>query len=180
MQPAGPLSKAMETLRAMLSRSATFLAFMNVKTAADAILRTYLTSTPPAQGLAGGDGSKEYTPGQWENSLRPFCLCYTSPTGGYRITRESRYGFQERGKLVVELETNMPSGADIKPETADRWIHNLVGQIIEDLVNNAGQLGNLDIAEIAVALGPCRERFEEEGGAGEYYWTLLELTYGPD
>ena len=180
MNPAGPLSSALEALRGMLANSANFLAFLGVETAAAAKLKTYLASVPPAQELPAGDGTQEYTPAQWENTLRPFCLAYTSPTGGYRLTRESRYGFQDRGKLFIELEMNVPSGADTDPETADRTVLNLVGQILADLVANAGQPGNLDIAEIGVAFGPSRERFEEVGGTGEYFWTLLELTYGPD
>jgi hypothetical protein len=176
----------------MLGQSANFQAFMGVTGADDpaaaAIAKTYLASLPPPGQVTGGDDSIEYTPAQFEAVLRPFCLCYTSPTGGYRITRESRYGFQDRGKLFIELETNVPTKlgpesnqtADADPEDADRTILNLLGGIIMDLVNAAGTPGTLDIAEIVVAAGPSRERCEEVGGTGEYYWTLLELTWGPD
>jgi hypothetical protein len=180
VNPLGPLSNALETLRSMLAASNNFKAFLGVTTVPDAVARTYLASVPPAPEVADGDGTHEYTPEQWQNTLRPYCMVYTAPTAGYRRTRESRYGFQDRGKLFIELECNMPAGADTDPETADRTILNQVGQIFDDLVNNAGQPGNLDIAEIGLAIGPCRERFEELGGTGEYYWTLLELTWGPD
>jgi hypothetical protein len=181
MDPAGPLSTALETLRtAMLAQSANFQLFLTVSSAPAAIAKTYLASLPPPQQVAEGDGSEEYTPAQWEGHLRPFCLCYTSPTGGYRITRTSRYGFADRGKLFIELETNAPANADLNPELADRTILNQIGQIIMDLVSAAGTAGTLDIAEISIAAGPSRERFEEEGGTGEYYWTLIELTWGPD
>jgi hypothetical protein len=181
MTPLGPLSNALETLRtAMLAQSTNFQAFLGVNTSEAAIARTYLASLPPAEEVAGGDDSEEYTPDQWENTLRPFCLAYTSPTGGYTIKRESRYGFADRGKLFIELETNAPVAADLQPENADRTILNQIGQIIADLVAMAGTPETLDIAQIVVAAGPSRERFEEVGGTGEYYWTLLELTWGPD
>ena len=178
--PLGPLSTALETLRVMLAALGNFQSLMGVTTPAEASARVYLASAPPAPSVPEGNATQEYTPAQWEDQLRPFCLVYTAPTAGYRLTRESRYGFQDRGKLFIELEVAAPAGADTNPEQADRTVLNQVGQIILGLANNAGQPGNLDIAEIAVAAGPSRERFEELGGVGQYYWTLLELAWGPD
>jgi hypothetical protein len=180
LEPLGPLSTALETLRGMLARSGNFQSLMGVVTPEAAWRKIFLASAPPAQEIADGDGSKEYTPAQWESLLRPFCLVYTAPTAGYRLTRESRYGFQDRGKLFVEIETNAPATADTNPEAADRVILNQIGQLAIGLANDAGQPGHLDIAEIALAAGPSRERFEEAGGVGKYYWTLLEVAYGPD
>ena len=180
IDPLGPLSTALETMRGMLANLGNFQAFLGVTTVAAATERIYLASAPPPQQVPEGDGTQEYTPAQWEDQLRPFCLVYTSPTSGYRLTRESRYGFQDRGKLFIELEVNAPAGADANPEAADRTVLNQLGQIMIGLANNAGTPGNLDIAEIAVAAGPSRERCEETGGTGEYYWTLIELTWGPD
>lgn len=178
--PLGPMSQALETLRSMLANLGVFQAFMGVVGSSEASNRIYLASAPPAPQVTEGDGSQEYTPAQWEHSLRPFCLVYTAPTAGYRLTRESRYGFQDHGKLFIELEMNATSGADTDPETADRTVLNAIGQIAIGLANNAGQPGQLDIADISVVAGPSRERFEELGGTGQYYWTLLEITYGPD
>lgn len=178
--PLGPMSQALEELRRMLANLGVFQAFMGVLTPEDASNRIFLSSAPPAPQIPDGDGGHEYTRAQWENHLRPFCLIYTASTAGYRLTRVSRYCFKDHGKLFVELEMNAPSGADTDPETADRVVLNAIGQIANGLANNADQPGYLDIAEITIAAGPSRERFEEIGGTGQYYWTLLEISYGPD
>jgi len=180
LDPLGPLSTALETLRGMLAACGNFQALMGVVTPEAARARIYLASAVPAPAVPEGDGTQEYTPAQWENHLRPFCLVYTAPTAGYRLARESRYGFADRGKLFIELESNAPAWADTDPERADRQVLNRTGQIMIGLANRAGQAGNLDIAQIALAAGPSRERFEEVGGVGSYYWTLLELDWGPD
>jgi hypothetical protein len=194
MDPLGGISKALENGRTTLSACAAVQAFLGVTEAellalqgddeagqevdsiAAAKARIYLAATPPPA-VAG-----EYTPAEWEEELRPYMLLYTAPQGGYQSQRTAMYAYRESGRMYCELEITVKSdyNADDKIEEADRWINNLLGQVIDELRSLAGQAGYLNVHTISVAMGPSRERNEEYPATGPYYWTLLELQWGPE
>ena len=180
----GPMSIALETARSQLAACASYQAFCNVSgDSAAAVAKTYLAALPaPANQV-------EYTPAEWESTLRPFGMIYTASAGGYRLTRSALYAFREDGRLFIELEITVPSvyqpdqnvpavDLTVDLEAADRWILNQIGQIAAEFMSKSGQAGMLDVSSLTVMMGPSRERHEEPLANGYYYWTLLEIAYG--
>jgi hypothetical protein len=177
------MSIALETARTQFAACASYQAFLGVDDPADAISRTYLAGLP----FPSNEG--EYAVSDWEGSLRPFVILYQSTHGGYSATRTALYAFRENGRMFAEFEISIPTtyqpdpsvpAVDLtqNPELSDRWIINQLGQIIADFMGLAGKSGYLDVSEVTVAMGPSRERNEEQPASGYYYWSLLEIVWG--
>jgi hypothetical protein len=183
MQALGPMSIALETARKQLAACTSYRAFLGASDSASAVASTYLAALP-----APTDG-KEYTAAEWEQTLRPFAMIYTSSAGGYSATRSALYAVRENGRMFVELEITIPEAYQpdvLVPavnlrtdlEKADRWILNQIGQIVFEFMGLAGCPGYLDVSSVTVVMGPSRERHEEPLANSFYYWTLLEVIWG--
>jgi len=175
------MSIAPETARTQLAACASYRAFLGVSTPAAAVAKTYLAGLP-----APSDG-KEYTVAEWEAGLRPFGIIYQATHGGYSMARSAMYAQTDSGRLFIELEITIPTVYQNGVETlnlttdfenGDRWILNHIGQIVAEFMGLAGMPGYLDVSRVTVAMGPSRERNEEQPASGFYYWTLLEVAWG--
>jgi hypothetical protein len=177
------MSVALETARTHLAACASYRTFLGAASAAAAKTKTYLAALPAPT------DAHEYTPTQWESTLRPFGMIYTSTAGGYSAHRSALYASRENGRLYIELEITIPD--DYQPvaegpvydlttdlELADRWILNQLGQIISEFMALSGQPGYLDVSSVTVMMGPSREGDDEKTARGCYYWALLEVTWG--
>ena len=181
MNAVGPMSIALETARTQLAACASYRAFVGATDAAGAKDKTYLAALPKPTDC------KEYTQAEWENTLRPFGMIYTATQGGFAAIRSALYAVRESGRMFIELEITIPTECPDSPgvvdltaddELADRWILNQLGSIVAEFMALAGQPGYLDVSSVTVMMGPSRERFTEQPAAGQYYWTLLEVTWG--
>jgi hypothetical protein len=181
--PIGPLSTALETARQQLASCPSFQALVAATDQPTAAGRIYLAGLPPPA------NREEYSPAEWESSLRPLAVLYTSSRQGYGRSRTGLYAWRENGRLFCEIEVTVPEtwtppegGPALMlwdyPEQSDRWILNQLGPVIEDFCNLGGTPGNLDVQSVEVVMGPSREKPEEEPGSGFYYWVLLEILYG--
>jgi hypothetical protein len=185
MNPLGPISANLETARNHLAACPTYRAFLGVSTVPAAVAKTYLAALPPP-----ADG-QEYTRDEFNVTLRPFAVISAAASNGYGKRRTATGGGVENGRLFIWLEIAVPTNYQPDPEVAavdltadlelgDRWINNQIGQIVSEFfdLGCSATPGCLDVSAIDVRMGPCREDADESATQGNYYATLLEVTWG--
>jgi len=171
--PAGPISLAQERLRVMLADCTTFRALVGATTQEQALSRLFHDALPPpARGV-------EHTLDELR-SYRPFGLVSTYPQDGHTLVRDTadrNAGAEEAGRLVIEIEWDVPETIANDPAEAGLRFNNAVGQIKQELFALAGVHPYLAISEIGQA-GYFRGPEEQQQTKGDYLVYQLFIEWG--
>ncbi len=162
--PEGSLSLPMEHLRTLVAASATFQAWTNTASAADAKDHIYLT-------IAEVDATERLA------NMRPFALIalaeeadFESVGGGANDT------FIDRGSLTLIFEANVEP-ADNAGDVGLLFA-NQVGKTIDEMLALAGSSGYLCVQRIEKFLGPARAKHDIEDGEGDFYQIGFKIHWG--
>jgi len=159
----GPSSLAAQYLRLSLAACASWQAAVNAANAADALNRIYKNGLPrPANRIA-------HTRGELQG-YRPYALVFTAERAGI-TKREEAMGdhieYSDSGRLMLRIVRESPDSAGDEPtHDANRTFKNLLGEVIDELCDLAGQGGYLAITTITLLAGPFwppRDLIETEG-----------------
>lgn len=186
MNAAGLISDNLEAFRKQLADCSQYQSFLGVSTSAAAVERTYLAALPkPADGC-------EYTLEELA-ALRPFAVLSLSMANGIGLRSDGVGAWRCRGRFVLWLEAGVPTayqpGKDVDAidltadlETGDRWIQNLIGNILPEIADAGSGVtpGYLPLNSVDVRMGPSREPNDATATQGPHYVTVLEFEWGAE
>lgn len=179
----GPIAKAKQNFRSMLSRCTALQEIDGASfTAAELLERIYLDGLPPP-----ANNADTHTRSELEQ-LRPFAIVWMPSNRGF-VTRHSANGgpqsFDPSGVLAADIYRTVPEDEQGDPAAADRSFENALGLIIQSLDNaepglaelsakdeNTLQLGSIMLEDVA------RCSADEIPAAGDYQVARIVVTWG--
>lgn len=162
-----------ETLRTTLASLPAFQTWTGTADSAAAQTHVYVGDVPPPS------GSETYDPADLV-ALRPFAIVYTEPQAGYRASKDAvgtSWHFRESGRLVVMLEQEIPAAIRHDAAEVRRQFMNAMGQILDELLGQAGVAGQLAVRS-ATVYGPYRVDDDDIQGQGEPIVAYFDLEWG--
>ena len=161
--PSGMLSVPDALLRTMLSNCPAFRTWTGTANPTAALARIHLIVKPAA-------------------AARPFALIdFGGEFNAQRNAGGSQHYFQHSGSLLLLFEDDVDSAnaADGKDADAEYEFRNNLGAVLSELEDLAGRDDNLTISRMTVLVSPARTHVDERATLGDYYQTILEVTWGP-
>lgn len=164
----GPINIAKQMMRNTIAGSSTFQNLVGETTQADALNHVYEEVIP--------EKTNDYTRAELE-ALRPFAIVKTIPEDSYVIRRAARGTqnlFFDSGRMSVEIERDAPGdgvGADLVS------FQTIVGNILVEMTNLAGQADYLDINEFFLTDYMIAHP-DHIATQGDYQLAVIRVTWG--
>ena len=170
--PTAPLSLAMDSLRTLISESATFRTWVNKATPALAKADIHLVGLPDPAKSSGYELDEI-------QDLRPFALLGFPAAGGgltaSRIGDGTQLTFNESGLLMMAFVDNIDP-ADSHEDAAFKFLNN-VGGTFNDMVALAGSNGFLWASTLEM-VEVWRSDPDDRSTMGDFYWASINVSWG--
>jgi hypothetical protein len=154
----GPLSIPLATLKTMLSKSATFQAWVNAATEAEALASIHVVSV------------------ESEDERRPFAIINIGAKWASNLSAGGAGNFFiNDGELILAFEADV---AEVSESLAVYEFLDKIGAIIEEIQALSGLGGYLSFHSIECSEPPVRSVDNELPTEGDYYRTAFAITYG--
>ena len=159
VSPSGPISKALNNLRTLLSNCAAFKTLVGAADAAAALASIHLVAV--------------------ENPTRPFALIAFAERGCWTARKNAGGAgnyFRDEGSLMLLLEQDVAEGTSTEPD-AGLTFANALGDIAADILELAGTGTYLSVTGVRVVQGPQRSHRDAAPKEGDYYQALLQVDW---
>lgn len=169
----GPIALAETYLGNMVADSARFRTITGASDRTTALNRIHFGALPPP--AVGGT----FTRSELEK-YRPYAVIYTDEDEGFRRVLSSvsdHNNYDDHGAVMMVLEMDVAENTRNNPAEVARAFINIMGVLLDEMVQMSGQAGYLDVQTMAVEFGPARSHEEDYSKRGDYVSALMRFTY---
>lgn len=129
-------------------------------------------------GLPRPSNGEVFATAEWAAFL-PLALIFSADDNALTLTRIAHPVCAiPDGIMFVELERLVPDDEN-EYDTADRKFKNLIGAIMEELIDRSQTASFLDLDRVAIVEGPRRQPVNEDNMAeGQTQWVRMSMRWG--
>lgn len=172
----GIITEIEEQWRTMLATCTYLRQWLGASSVDVAKDRIYFDSPPPPEEYADAHDKPAMV------ALRPFVVIWTLPENGLRLHRDSANGWDCGGRLVAQLEQNIPDEFD--PAESGRLFKNTLGRILKSA--DSSNPGLVELAHVAPHLslqamefeGPFRCPKKQVESEGDHHYAVVVAEWG--